>query len=283
MKKISVLAVILVLATVMTACGADAPQETTAATTVPPTTAATTAPVETTVPQPPELVDWTMYSTTWSSPNGATVHISATPSTYAEGHKADFVVRLEGDEIFSTPCTWDGTVYTAQADLNAANGYCYYIILTDTDGTALEFAVNTPTEPVDEVLINLEAALESYCGITVEDSGFDSNKLTLNSGSVQIKLPTITDNGTAITCQEAALVLSHNGQQLHKQVLTVTEPDASGLCEFAVSDVSFELPELENQQKVELMLTVTLSNQQVLSAYGGDWVFSADALLPVVG
>ena len=67
-----------------------------------------------------------LNATAWSSPNGATVNVDAVPNGYAEGQKAEFCVRLEGEEIARVPCEWDGKSYKASADLNAADGYCYY-------------------------------------------------------------------------------------------------------------------------------------------------------------
>jgi len=276
MKKMTILAVILALAVALTACGGKDVPETTAA-------ATTAAATEATASQPLTLTDWSMSASTWSSPNGATIHITATPNAYAEGQKAEFVVRLESDEIANVPCQWDGTSYTASADLNAANGYCYYVVLTAADGTATEVAVNTPAEPTNEAFINMEAALESYCSVTVEESAFEGSKLTLSSGKVQVQAPAITNEGETISCQEAALVLSFNGEELAKSQLTLEAAETAGLFEAAISGLTFDIPEMEDDQKVELTLNVTLSNGQALSAYGGDWVYNEEGLLPVVG
>ena len=277
MKKMTILALVLVFVLTLTACGnKEAAPETTVA-------AETTAPVETTAPQPLELTACTMTATTWSSPNGATIHISATPNYYAEGHKADFVVRLEGDDIVMIPCQWDGSAYTASADLNAANGYCYYVILTAADGTTTEAAVNTPTNPTNEAFINMEASLLSYCSITVEESTCADSTLTLSSGKVQVQVPALTNNGEAVSCQQASLVLSYNGQELEKKELTLAETDTACLYEADVAGTVFSLPQMNPEEKVELTLNVTLSNGQNLSAYGGNWVSGAEEILPVVG
>ena len=278
MKKMSILAIMLVLALALTACSKDTAPETTAA-----TVAETTVPTEAAAVQPLELTDWTMNASTWSSPNGATIHISATPNYHADGQKADFVVRLEGDDVIMVPCQWDGSAYTASADLNATNGYCYYMILTAADGTSTEVAVNTPTHPVNEAYIDMEAALLSYCSIVVDESTCNSSTLTLTAGKVQVQVPAITNDGEAVVCQEASLVLSHNGQQLEKKALTLAEAEAANLYEADLAGITFTIPELNAEEKVELTLTVTLSNGQNLSAYGGNWVYSTEEMLPVVG
>lgn len=279
MKKMTMLAIVLVLALTLCACGSKvaAPETTASAET-------TAAPAETTVPaEPLELTDWTMSATTWSSPNGATIHIAATPNYYAEGQKVDFVVRLEGDDVAVVPCQWDGTVYTASADLNAADGYCYYMILTATDGTATEVAVNTPTDPVNTAYIDMESALQARCSIFVEESTFDTDALTLTAGKVELQVPSLTNQGETVSCQEAALVLMHNGQELSKQPVTLTETDVAHHYEAQLTDITFTVPELENEEKLELMLSITLTDGQTLCAYGGNWIYSTEDLLLVVG
>lgn len=280
MKKnlILILSVLLVCAVMLTACSKEQTPETTAA------TIAATVPAETAAPaQPLELTDWTMHASTWSSPNGATIHISAVPSYYEEGQKADFVVRLENEEIANIPCVWDGTVYGASADLNAANGYSYYVILTAADGTTTEAAVNTPADPVNEAFINMESALESYCSVYIEDSVFENGQLTLTSGNVQVKAPVITNEGETITCQEAILVLSRDGETVAQEVLALTAAESDGQFAAVLDNLIFKVPKMDDDQKIELNITVTLSNGQILSAFGGNWFYTEEAMLPVVG
>ena len=284
MKKtnlLTILTVILVFALALTACGSKtAPEETTA----PSTTAA--APVTTESSAASEtlaLSAWELGVSTWSSPNGATVHLTATPNAYADGQTADFVVRLEGDDVITAACQWDGTSYTADADLNAANGYCYYVILTAADGTTAEVAVNTPANPVNEALIDMEAALAAYCNLIVEESEIADKKLTLTKGSMQVQVPLITNDGETIGCQEAVLVLDCNGQLLEQPVTGLTETATAGLFEADVSGISFEIPELDAEKDIQLSLNVKLTNDQELTAFGSSWVSGDGSLLPVVG
>ena len=277
MKRMSVLALVLVLALALCACGSEKAPETT----VP----ATTVPVETAAPAPVVLAlsDWNMSATTWSSPNGATIHISATPETYAEGLIAAFEVRLNGEDIAVIPCEWDGTVFTASADLNAADGYSYYVVLTAADGSTEEIAVNTASQPTAEAFVNMKTALDSYCSVTVEESTFEGGKLTLVSGKVQVQAPTITNDNEVITCAKAELVLLFNGETLDTEELTLTGTETAGLFEAQLQAITFDVPEMEDDQQLDLHLNVTLSNGQVLSAFGGNWFYNNQGLLPVVG
>ena len=270
---------VMILALTLCACGkANVPEGTTAAATVP-TAAATEAAVAT----PLTLTDWSMSASTWSSPNGATVHITATPSHYAEGQSAAFLVRLESDDVINVPCEWDGTNYTASADLNAANDYCYYVVLTAADGTASEVAVNTPAAPTDESLINMEAALNSYCSVIIEESLIENNQLTLVSGYAQVQTPTLANEGAPITCQEAVLMLHLNDETLAQKTLSLTQTETSGLWEANLENTVFDIPQLEADQSIELSLQAVLSNGQTLSAFGGNWFYDEEGLMPVLG
>ena len=181
------------------------------------------------------------------------------------------------------PCEWDGTAFTASADLNAADGYSYYVVLTAADGTTEEIAVNTASQPTAEAFVNMETALTSYCSIIVEESAFEDSKLALVSGKAQVQAPTITNNNEVITCAKAELVLMFNGETLDTEALTLAETETAGLFETALQAITFDVPEMEDDQQLDLYLNVTLSNDQVLSAFGGNWFYNNQGLLPVVG
>lgn len=282
MKRMTVFALVLVLVLALCACGSSKSQDATVAATVP-TTAAAATETRASVPVTLALSDCSMSASTWSSPNGATIHISAVPEAYTDGLIAAFEVRLGEEDAAVIPCEWNGTAFTASAELNAADGYSYYVVLTAPDGTAEEIAVNTPEQPVAEAFVNMETALTSYCSITVEESVFADGVLTLSGGTVKIQVPTITDDGAVITCREAELVLSLGGDTVARKALEIPAAGKNGAFEFPVSGVAFPVPEMEDDQRLDLTLQVRLSNDQELSAFGGNWFFNAEELLPVVG
>lgn len=273
MKKIRIFSILMLLMLALCACGkTEAPAETTVAPTAEPT-----------LPAPLTLTDWTMSASTWSSPNGATVHISATPNRYVEGQSASFIVRLEGEEITSTPCDWDGQQYTASADLNGANGYCYYMVLNDVYGSVTEVSVNTPTDPRFDTLINLEDALNSYCNVVVDNSTVTADKLILDSGSIQVQAPKLGNDGKTITCVDVLLILKLNGEPVAKESLIMQGTDDIGYYTLELSNVSFALPQMEGDHQLSLELEVKLSNGQMLTAPGGSWYSSDEGLMSAVG
>ncbi len=268
-KKFFVLiAVIAVFALLGTACGADKEA---------PTAATGSAEIL-------NLTNWELSATTWSSPNGATVNLTATPAGYAEGQSAAFIVRLEGEEAANMPCTYENGTYTASADLNGADGYCYYVLLTGTDGSTAEIAINVPTDPIDESLINMATSLESYCSVVVESFEFDGKWLSITGGTLQIQPPRIVNQGQSITCSEAILILDLNGEEATRTALDLTaELSEDGSYSMELKDLAFEVPALEDDQQLSVRLEVTLSNGQSLSAAGGPWFYNAGSLMMGAG
>ena len=91
------------------------------------------------------LTDWNLVATAWNDGMGADVTMSAAPGAYEEGMEAVFSIRLNGQEIRSVPCDWDGTAFfTATAKLESADGYSYYCILTPVDGRRQQLALSPP-------------------------------------------------------------------------------------------------------------------------------------------
>lgn len=231
-----------------------------------------------------ELVKWTMNATAWSSPNGATVNITASPNGYMEGQSAVFCVRLEGEDIATVPCEWNGSVYTASADLNAADGYCYFVMLTAADGAKTEVAVNTPTNPIDDSLINMETALNASCEATVTGTKQENGQLIVEEGSISIHLPFLTLDTGAVTCQKATLTFMHNGADVSSQELKVSQADASGICTADLSGKSFPIPSgIEDDHQLGLRLDVTLSNGHTVSTPAGNWYYVDGQLSLAVG
>lgn len=270
MKRILTLTLTLLLLISLAACGKDKSAETTVATTMD-TTGMELA-----------LTEWSMNATTWSSPNGATVNITATPTFHKDSHCAEFMVILNQEEVFRKACDWDGKSYTCSADLNAANGYGYYVVLTDTDGTEIVIAVNTVESVIDSTLINMESALESYGTLVVEDSAVKGSKLNINSGYAHIQLTSITQ-ATPVTVKQAALVLTYEGAEADRQELDLPDPTSPGYYEVPIKNISLKFPDMEDDQRLTLTLEVTSSDGQILTAPGGTWYYSAGQLLSSLG
>lgn len=232
---------------------------------------------------PVGLTEWHFDAHAWSGNNGANITFTGTPESYAEGQTAALKITLEGEQVDSIDCQWDGTVYTATTDLNAADGYCYYCVITDPYGNASEVELNTPKNPTNEALINIETALTSYCGMMVEDSKLEGNTLTITAGYAQVQLPLIGKSDAQVTITGAELILEAEGQEIDRATLSMQQGDTATGYSAEVIGITFTVPAMEDDQQLELRMEVTLSDGQILTTRGGNWFANGGDLFLVVG
>ena len=230
----------------------------------------------------PALVDWSLTGAAWSSNNGATVTVSATPTTYDESHTAALSVQLNGVEVEFVPCEWNGTAYTCAVDLTAANGYGYYFIITTADGNPTRMELNTPNNITDDTLVYMENALSAYANMVMESWEEKDGKLVVNSGFVQVQLPRLTA-GEGSGYAGSQLILKSNGTEIDRKAIDLPAGEGVGSYESSVSNQQFTLPALESDAILELWLEVTLSNGQIIETCACTWTYMDGALMPSVG
>ena len=235
--------------------------------------------------QKASLETWTMDVIPWAGNTGANVTISAIPKAHVDGQSATISVQLNGLEAESVPCAWDGTAYTATVELNAADGYSYYCILTSLDGSQEQIALNTPENPTEESLIYLASYLNAYANMIVDGDGWkaDKKKLTISSGYIQVQMPQLTMGTDAVTVDKAELVLKLSGEEVERQSITLPKGEGEGSYELAITDVSFSMPKMDDDHQLDLWLEVVLSDGQTLSTCGGSWYYSNGDLVLAVG
>ena len=227
------------------------------------------------------LSDWYFESYAWSSSNGANVTLVGTPVRYTEGQSAEFSAWIEGEMIATAPCEWNGTAYVGDLDLNAADGYCYYCTVIAPDGTKIEVELNTPKNTMDENLVNMETALTSYCGMMVEESNAEGDKLTLVSGYAQVQLPRIGQTSDPVAISNAQLILETDGKEIARCDVNMVPGETPDRYAAEIAGISFTAPVLEEGQQMDIRLEVTLNDGQTLKASGGSW-FSANGKLNLV-
>ena len=229
------------------------------------------------------LQDWSLDAAAWADGNGATVTFTATPIDYVDGQRAALSVRMGDLEAESTNCVWDGTVFTGSVELGAADGYSYYCVLTNLDGSQAEVELNSPDSITDEMLVNLGSSLSTYANLVVEDWEATASSLNLRSGYIQVQMPRMTFNGTTAAVSSAALVLQLNSEEVSRQAVTLEAGEGTGSYEASINGISFEMPAMEDDYQLNLWLEVTLSSGTSLSVSGGSWYSNNGELQLVVG
>lgn len=229
------------------------------------------------------LQDWTLDATAWSDGNGATVTFTAIPVSYTEGLRAALSVRMGDLEAESTNCIWDGSAFTGSVELSAADGYSYYCILTNPDGSQGEIALNSPERITNETLVYLGSNLSAYANLIVEDWEATATTLTIKSGYIQCQTPRLTFNNMTANVSKADLVLKLNDEEIARQEISLPAGEGEGSFETTIANLSFSMPSMEDDYQLDLWLEISLNTGNTVSVSGGSWYNSDGTLQLVVG
>lgn len=227
------------------------------------------------------LKEWSLKATPWSDSTGADVTLTAIPTEYHPGMGATLQVMLGDRQAASVPCMWDGTAFTGTANLNAADGYSYFCLLSGPNGVQ-QLALSNPESEDAGIPVFLQSALSSYCNLVVHDWAEQTGTaLVLTSAYVQVQLPQIQNQELTITAQE--LVLRLNGQLSAKVPVKLAPSEVTGSYDATLSDLHLPMPELEQADTLELYLEITLSDGRRLQAFGISWHMEDGELVSSVG
>jgi hypothetical protein len=230
------------------------------------------------------LSDWNLVATAWEDGMGADVTMSAAPGAYEEGMEAVFSIRLNGQEVRSIPCDWDGSAFfTATAKLESADGYSYYCILINPDGSQDEIELNSPENVTNDTLVYLGSSLSSYANLVVEDWAVSNSSLTLKSGYVHAQMPQLTFNDAAPEVAKSSLVLKLNNEEVSRKDLTLEPGEGSGSYEATLNGLSFAMPAMQDDYQLDLWLELVLNSGNTVTVSGGSWYSSNGELQLVVG
>ena len=213
--------------------------------------------------------------------DGASVEMTASPMRLEEGQKALFRVSLAGEEVFSQEGKLENGTYTATAELKAADGYTYECTVTQPDGSESTITLSSPDAPLYESCVYLEASLNAYCNLFVENWTQENGKLTLVTGYAQVQLPRI--GGRTVDYESSDLVLRLGDAELQRVAVEMPEGEAEGSYEMILENVSFDMPEIEEEQQLDLWLEVTLNSGKSLTYNGCSWFYADGNLTLAVG
>lgn len=121
-----------------------------------------------------------------------TVRVSfhGVPRKWQEGDVAYISLRTGGKEVVKADCSWDGTAYTAQADVTATDGYESYFVVCHADGTQEQQDVSSYD------LTNLSNQMRPYCdvmGFSYETEGAcnEENTILIRYMDVSLYAPSL--------------------------------------------------------------------------------------------
>lgn len=228
------------------------------------------------------LRSWTLDVTPWADCTGADVILTAVPSGYQTGVSATFLVMLEGEQVQSVPCHWDGSAFTATASLDAVDGYGYYCLLTAPNGTQ-RLPLVTPDSPDAGGPVYLQSGLSAYCNLVVSDwIENPGTSLVLTDAYAQVQLPRIYGE-EAVQIASAEVVLRLNGTETIRIPIKLNPSEVEFSFDLTITDLHIPMPELEEKDSLELSLEVALTDGRRLNVIGVTWHLDNGKLASAVG
>lgn len=228
-------------------------------------------------PDAPALSSWTLTPTVWADGAGADIAFTAVPEHYEEGMSVQLNVCL-GQEVNAVRCEWNGTAFTATAEVPAADGYTYICVVNGS-----EITLASPKNPVEYAAVYLESSLNSSCTLMVNGWEADEDTLTLTDAHAQVNLPKLSTGGSEPAIKSAAIVMRLGTEEVSRKEITMVPGEGEGSYELTLQNIAFALPAMEENDQVELWLEVILSDGQELVSVTSGWYRSGDTLYLVAG
>lgn len=228
------------------------------------------------------LQSWILDVNPWADSTGADVVLTATPSGHQAGVSATFLVMLEGRQVQSIPCIWDGSAFTATAGLSAADGYGYYLLLTSPAGTQ-QLPLADPDSPESAVPVYLQSSLSAFCNLVVNDwMENPGSALVLTDAYAQVQLPRVSSAGK-VQIAKSELTLRLNDLEIIRIPIKLHQSEVEGSFELVITDLQIPMPELSESDVLELYLEISLTDGRHLSAFGVTWHLENNHLASAVG
>ena len=96
-------------------------------------------------------------------------------------------------------------------------------------------------------------------------------------------LPQLTTAGAAVDFQGAQLVFTLNGETVETKDIDLPQGEGQGSYESSLSNISFKMPQMDDDYQLDLLLVVTLTDGTELTANGGSWFYNNGELKMAAG
>lgn len=142
---------------------------------------------------------------------------------------------------------------------------------------------------IDKLTARMGSATESstygisdaYCNLLVEQFHEESVNLILDKAYVVLQMPQATTD--CLTVRRAELVLMMDGSEMYQQDITLQEGEGEGGYEAVLESVSLPLPEMTEENQLDLVVEITFSDGQSLRSPSAGWYVEDGELLLVAG
>lgn len=178
-----------------------------------------------------------------------------------------------------------GQVDTADADITALEDRCAEleakIAQLETANAELNTQCDNLQSQIDtlaEQIENMESgSVGSFCNLFINSWEEQDGALVLTSALFHVQVP------SDVNIETAQLVLTHNGAEIARADITLESGEAQGSYQITLTDTWFILPEMEEDDVLDLHPEVVLSSGTELTGGTTSWFATADGLYTVVG
>lgn len=224
---------------------------------------------------------FTLTATGTTQEDPVSIQAQLWPGDRPQGQRAQILVSLDGKQVLLEECLWDGASYGLSFSLEPADGYSYYCVLTSLDGTQEQIPLSTPENPKVPKLTYLYGSLSAYANALATNASMEDGKVQADvTASVQV--PLITGDGSPATPVETKLGWYLGGTALLEEPLAMTEGETEGSYT-AQTHTELSLPELQQGEQIDLILSAALPDGRVLAGVAGSWVYGENGLEFSVG
>lgn len=211
----------------------------------------------------------------------AMITLTAIPGFWQSDYDAALSVRLDGQQVVSQACSWDGNALTARLMLPLENGYEYWLTAKYADGTQEQ--VELPNSTVQ----NLKSSFTIGCKVVHGVAGYDEKDSSLYLAKYEIHLerPNAT-SGYDMDWATAELILYHirGSSRQVADTDTIFDPEQfkDEQEQEAVQEIHsftsfpngpFLLPELQEGDGLELWVRAEMSNGISLMEMVDSWAW----------
>ena len=233
------------------------------------------------------IADWNYQIEPDSEKAQAMVLLTAIPGFWQEDYEAVLSVRLDGTQVVSQGCAWDGTALTARLALPLENGYEYWLTAKYADGTQEQ------VELPNTIARDLKSSFTIGCNIVRGIARCDekSNSLYLANYEIHLDGPNLT-SGYGVAWAKAELILYHTrgSDRQIADTYTIFDPEkfeedqkpgvSQGIYNFvSYPNGPFRLPELQEGDGLELWVSAEMSNGISLMQMADSWAWLDGGLI----
>lgn len=199
------------------------------------------------------------------------ISFKAVPNDIQPGEQAWLQVYLDGENVASQLCQLNGSVYTAQVQLPAENGYAYHYMVVRPGGDSSTQIL----EDVDYYAQRVAKGLLPYVYGEVSSTG-KGLELELDFCNAHLSPPPLMKNTDGLRWECALLLITLNGEEIHRIDLTTQssvfdEPVVQGASVNAAFWMDNMKIKMANGDVLETVVQGKLSNGMEVNEVMGRW------------